>query len=122
MIGRLVRLMVLLCVLAHGAKQAEATGDEYQVRGNDLVVLIDTRWAGNAHGGYYPIRIRLTNRAEDRVLTFRFTPSEQLPRVERTVRADQNATLQGASTAIEVGDEIWIGTFRGDRVGYLPKP
>jgi hypothetical protein len=41
---------------------------------------------------------------------------------ERVTGADQNAALQGASTAIAVGDEIWIGTFRGDRVGYLPRP
>jgi len=40
----------------------------------------------------------------------------------RVTGADQNAALQGASTAIAVGEEIWIGTFRGDRVGYLPRP
>jgi len=103
MSARLVRPMVLLCVLALGAKRAEAIGDEYQVRGNDLIVLIDSRWAGNAHGGYYPIRIRLTNRADDRTLTFRFTPSEQLPSVERTIRADQNATLQFTLSVPMVG-------------------
>lgn len=40
----------------------------------------------------------------------------------RVTGVDQNAALQGASTALAVGDEIWIGTFRGDRVGYLPRP
>jgi len=38
---------------------------------------------------------------------------------ERVMGADENAALQGASTALAVGNEIWIGTFRGDRVGYL---
>jgi hypothetical protein len=40
----------------------------------------------------------------------------------RVTGVDQTATLQGASTALAVDDEIWIGTFRGDRVGYLPRP
>jgi hypothetical protein len=40
----------------------------------------------------------------------------------RVAGVDQNATLQGASTGLAVGDEIWIGTFRGDRVGYLQQP
>jgi hypothetical protein len=35
---------------------------------------------------------------------------------------DQTAALQGASTALAVDDEIWVGTFNGDRIGYLPKP
>jgi hypothetical protein len=40
----------------------------------------------------------------------------------RVTGADQMAALQGASTALPVGNEIWIGTYSGDRVGYLPKP
>ena len=35
---------------------------------------------------------------------------------------DQTATLQGASTALQVGNEIWIGTFNGDRLGYFLLP
>ena len=40
----------------------------------------------------------------------------------RVVGADQDAALQGASTGLAVGDEVWIGTFRGDRVGYVSRP
>jgi hypothetical protein len=40
----------------------------------------------------------------------------------RVTGVDESAAMQGASTAIAVGEEIWIGTFRGDRVGYLPRP
>ena len=36
--------------------------------------------------------------------------------------ADAKAPLQGVSSAVEVGNEIWVGTFRGDRVGYFPLP
>jgi hypothetical protein len=35
---------------------------------------------------------------------------------------DAKATLQGVSSAVEVDDQIWVGTFRGDRIGYFPKP
>lgn len=30
--------------------------------------------------------------------------------------------IQGASSAVAVDNEIWIGTYNGDRIGYLPKP
>jgi hypothetical protein len=28
---------------------------------------------------------------------------------------------EGATTAIEVGDEIWMGSFRGERIARLNK-
>ena len=31
------------------------------------------------------------------------------------------AALQNASTAIEINDEIWVGTYNGDRVGYFSR-
>ena len=34
----------------------------------------------------------------------------------------EDVRLQNASTALEVGDEVWIGTWFGDRVGYYPVP
>ena len=27
-----------------------------------------------------------------------------------------------ATTAIQIGDELWLGSYRGDRLGYLPMP
>jgi hypothetical protein len=38
----------------------------------------------------------------------------------RVTGADQTATLQGVSVAERVGDTLWIGTYNGDRVGYMP--
>lgn len=35
---------------------------------------------------------------------------------------DGSSTFQGVSSALEVGNEIWVGPFRGDRIGYFPKP
>jgi hypothetical protein len=43
----------------------------------------------------------------------------QTMQATRVAGADPAATLQGASTALPIGNEIWIGTFSGDRVGYL---
>ena len=42
--------------------------------------------------------------------------------VKRVTGVDQTAAMQNASSAVPVGDEIWIGTFSGDRIGYLPRP
>lgn len=33
---------------------------------------------------------------------------------------DRSTGMQGATVGIRVGDEIWIGTYSGNRIGYLP--
>jgi DNA-binding beta-propeller fold protein YncE len=35
--------------------------------------------------------------------------------------ADQNAAIQGVSSALQVGDNLWVGSFNDDRVGFLPR-
>jgi hypothetical protein len=40
-------------------------------------------------------------------------------RARRVAGFDEAVALQGASTALEVGDEIWVGTPGGDRIGHL---
>jgi hypothetical protein len=35
--------------------------------------------------------------------------------------ADQNAALQGVSTALQLGSNIWVGSFNDDRVGYFTR-
>jgi hypothetical protein len=42
--------------------------------------------------------------------------------VKRVTGVDQTAAMQNASSAVPVDDEIWVGTFSGDRIGYLPRP
>jgi hypothetical protein len=41
---------------------------------------------------------------------------------KRVTGVDQTATMQNASAAIAVGNEIWVGTYSGDRIGYFQKP
>jgi hypothetical protein len=40
--------------------------------------------------------------------------------IKRITGVDQRAAMQNASSALPVDDEIWVGTFSGDRIGYLP--
>jgi hypothetical protein len=98
--GCFVRLLLLLFAILGTFRTvpANASGSEITKREHDLVVTIDTRWAGGSQGGYYPIRIRLVNRGKSRTLTFRFesgSDSESMPTVlRRNIAADQNATVQ----------------------------
>lgn len=36
--------------------------------------------------------------------------------------ADATGPLQGVSVALQVGEQLWLGSFRADRVGILPVP
>ncbi len=36
--------------------------------------------------------------------------------------ADASEPLQGVSVGLEVDGQLWVGPFRGDRIGYLPLP
>jgi hypothetical protein len=42
--------------------------------------------------------------------------------VTKLREVDGTAPFQGVSSALEVGDEIWVGPFRGDRIAWFPKP
>ena len=46
---------------------------------------------------------------------------EQLT-AKQLVGAPGGTALAGASSALAVGDEIWVGTYGGDRIAILPKP
>jgi hypothetical protein len=41
---------------------------------------------------------------------------------KRVTGVDQSAVMQNASSAAPVDGEIWVGTFSGDRIGYLTRP
>ena len=101
---RNLKFLLLLAVLAPAA--AFADGTEFSARGHDLVLNVDTRWTGGSFGGgYYPIRIRVTNRGPARNLTFRFKPNaEGLPAATRTIGAEQNATMQFTLSVPLVGN------------------
>ncbi|MCA9069311.1 MAG: hypothetical protein KDA84_10330, partial [Planctomycetaceae bacterium] len=73
-----------ICGAFPGSANA-GTGEMFDLQAQDLHLVVDTRWAGTAQGGYYPVRIQVENFGEDCQLTIRFTPypDQQLPTVER---------------------------------------
>jgi len=84
------------CVAALVPNQLFAAGTESSRRAHDLQLSVDSRWAGGANGGYYPIRIRMVNLARPRALEFVFSDTggndSRAPTVSRQVFIDQNAT------------------------------
>jgi hypothetical protein len=42
--------------------------------------------------------------------------------VRELLREPYVAGFGAATVAVQVGSEIWIGTNRGDRLGYFPAP
>jgi hypothetical protein len=40
----------------------------------------------------------------------------------RVTGAGEDAAIKAPSVAIPVGNLFWIGTFAGDRIGYMPRP
>lgn len=112
-------LLVLSVVLVDDSRAS--SGNEAQGRQADLVVAMDWRWAGCSHGGYYPIRIKLQNRAETRDIRVTFTPDGPgLPTVTRTVNCAQNATTSFSLLVPMVG-QMSTGTltFYSSRDGQL---
>jgi hypothetical protein len=93
----LASLLGLFCLLLV-PRPALAAGTESSRRAHDLQMTVDTRWAGGASGGYYPIRIRLANLARPRALEFVFNDAglagSRTPTVSREISIDQNATVQ----------------------------
>jgi len=51
-----------------------------------------------------------------------FSIDSETLEIKRVTGVDQTATMQNASSAVAVGNEIWVGTYSGDRIGYLTKP
>jgi hypothetical protein len=86
------------CLFALLPARLFAAGTESARRAHDLQLAVDSRWAGGANGGYYPIRIRLTNLSRPRALEFVFSDTgggdSRLPTVSRQVMIDQNRTEQ----------------------------
>jgi hypothetical protein len=42
--------------------------------------------------------------------------------VEEIYRQDDMPGFGGGTVALEVGDEIWVGSYRGDRIAVVPRP
>jgi hypothetical protein len=104
------------------ATQVSAIGKEDNKRHDDLNFTIDTRWAGCAHGGYYPIRIEVANLGKDRNLTFKFEPyNSGLPTVTKSIVLKTNAKTN-FSLSIPMTGRQSNGTLDVYINGKLAKP
>ncbi|HVV98958.1 MAG TPA: hypothetical protein VHB77_01390 [Planctomycetaceae bacterium] len=104
---------IVACGVLYSPQRLLAAGAERILRGADLMVTIDSRWAGSAYGGNYPVRIRAVNKGPTRNFRFAVSPlmPRELPTIERTVTVEQNATVQFTLSIPLVGDGT-AGEFR----------
>lgn len=124
-LDNLAAVCAALLALAGTAGSALAGGSETFRSAHEMSLTVDSRWVGGAYGGYYPIRIRLTNTARPRVLEFRIASisgeESKLPTVVRRVQVDQNATLQ-FTLAIPLVSDGTRGELRVYENGRLLEP
>ncbi|MFN0054230.1 MAG: hypothetical protein ACKV0T_18800 [Planctomycetales bacterium] len=97
--GGLIALWMVCLTALVGTRGALAAGNETTRGAHDLRLTVDSRWTGGVHGGYYPIRIRVTNLIQPRELEFRFVgvaadDGSNLPTVVRRTIVDQGATQE----------------------------
>ena len=116
---------VLSLVIIAISSTTLAAGRSQTARGDDLQVAVDTEWAGCRHGGYFPIRIRITNAGRARNVSVMFADrgygNERLPTVERTLTLESNATQQFALSVPLVNESsTGLIQFRTDR-GTIPE-
>ncbi|MES2792209.1 MAG: hypothetical protein V4719_21510 [Planctomycetota bacterium] len=93
-----------------------SAGQESTGRDQDIVLQVDSRWPGNAYGGYFPLRVKLSNMGAPRDLTLVYEAmdnrrSEAIPRVHRTVHVEQQATVN-VTLSVPVVSSGTDGIFR----------
>jgi hypothetical protein len=88
-------LVMLLLTCAPQTARAVGSEDRRDDPAVGLRMLCDSRWAGNGFGGYYPVRITLTNTGSPARVRIVFQPDrEMLPTVELPdIDLEQNATV-----------------------------
>lgn len=94
-----------------GPSAAAAAGHEIQGRDQDFILQVDSRWPGNAYGGYFPLRMKLSNMGAPRGLTIVYQGLDSgrggaLPKVFRTVSVEQQATINFTLSIPVVGPGV----------------
>ena len=77
---------VIACLIVNSpTSYAAGQSTERNSPTHGIRIIYDSRWAGTRHGGYYPIRMRLTNTAETVEIQLKFLPDNagELPIVEK---------------------------------------
>ena len=106
--GWLARVAVIVPGLALVFAATEPVSAQVQrLTGEDLDIVVDSRWAGTQNGGYFPVRIRVKNNAADRQVTFR-VERRRSESVSRAIDLGSGATTELALLVPRVGSE-WYG-------------
>lgn len=76
-------------------QSSQAAGRSVTLSAADLLVTADSTWTGCISGGYYPIRMRISNRGPECNCTARFTAAEagSMPTTTKRVTISQNETV-----------------------------
>ncbi len=91
-----------------------ASGMERTIQGDDLRLVIDSRWAGCAYGGYLPIRLVLTNTGPSRMIAVTYSlggGSQGAVEVRRQLLAESNTTQRFTLSVPLVSNQSY-GVFR----------
>ncbi len=106
--GWLARVAVIVPGLAFVFAAMEPVSAQVQrLTGEDLDIVVDSRWAGTQNGGYFPVRIRVKNNAADRQVTFRVDRQRSVS-VSRAIDLGSGATTELTLLVPRVGNE-WYG-------------
>ena len=88
---------------------------QQRLTGEDLDIVVDSRWAGTTHGGYLPVRIRARNNAKDRSVTFQVRRTVVSP-VTQTIQLQSGATTELTLLVPMIGEmsygrpelQVWV--------------
>ena len=104
--GWLAKVAVIVPVLVFVSTEPVAAQVQ-RLTGEDLDILVDSRWAGTHYGGYFPVRIRVKNNAADRQVTFRIDRQRSVS-VSRVIDLGSGATTELTLLVPRVGSN-WYG-------------
>ncbi|MFH5805937.1 hypothetical protein [Alienimonas sp. DA493] len=95
----LARILIAVCVLSGATPAGAQSGSVSRSSSDDLECEFDDRWVGGQRGGYWPVRVRLTNRGAARAVTVAFVPYESRRGGGRAMTVTRTVALPaGAST------------------------
>ncbi len=107
--SRVVLLVFLL--LLFPAQRIWAIGTEFTLSGSDLIVDVNTKWAGCTQGGYYPVRVSVRNNGKPRTITLEIRQNnsyQRCPWVTRSVSLEQNASIDTTLLVPMVSDGTYV--------------
>ncbi|QDT17733.1 hypothetical protein [Alienimonas californiensis] len=106
-------LLIAALTLCRAAPAPAQSGSESRSSSDDLECEFDDRWVGGTRGGYWPVRVRVTNRGAARAITVAFLPYESRRGGGRAMTVTRTLALPaGAATRFTL--PVPLTAARGD--------